>query len=1221
LQLIVVIKQKESKMRKMNFRGGASRKLSVILALAMVLSVFTALPMAAYADEPESGDVYFEQLVPEAPALAEEDTEGVAEAVAEESGSEEPAPSLGEVAEEDEPSADPGADWPTDNNITAGGEYTIPTAFTGTITISTSDPVTLIGQGTATGNAFVGVSITYGTGNNAINLTLQDVYISSPLNGGAVINYTGTGNSLTVANTYGAILESNGYSNLAAVHVGPGTALTLHGPASANTATGKGLFVYKSSGSAAIGGNTLEASGAITFADGYIFIKGSQTGAVVGGDSSTVGANDVITFSGAIVNIEANARGAAVGASNQGQCAGTVNITGGNVAITCDYRGPAIGHGDTGTQGGTLNITGGSLLVTLTANSIGSGLTPDTAINATLNGAVQPTDGAPLIYAPASPTTPFTLTADGYAYSGIINQYVYTSSTYTPGNWTINTSVVNGSNSSVYAYIPIADTQVSINGASSVDIHEINFTYDDTAVRVLADQYNPIGEVRVVDGSNLTFTATALVAGQTVTVTVNGSVLSPVGGVYTISNISADKTVVITTEAPNTVTFNAPSGTTVYVNDVAVTSTVVPYNATLDFTVVTPIGQKVTAVYTGAAPGLPVPQIAGNTYELANVIASATVTITVGSDATAWYNTATTAWYTTAPAASTYTIASATDFAGLAKLVHDGTQNFSGRVITLGDDIDLLGYEWTPIGGADTSNVFAGTFDGAGYTVSGLSISRIAPTPTSTPPVSDSYGLFGKASGTIQNFTLTGIANPPAWGDVSTGGSVDNVGAAVGSTTGSVYAVKSSVEVYIIGTNTRNTGGIVGLINNAGSGAALYVEYCVNTGDLTAHGSFGGIVGQALSANNGGVVIDQSYNTGAITAYADSGNLTYVGGVVGYCQGYIENCYNTGTVSADIGSASYHLGGIVGLLYGNTAVTGGIAKLRDSYNTGTVTGNPSQIEPLWAGSDGSSAVTVDNCIFLAGMSQDRMNVTLTNVWSISATTMASSSAVDDNNTLSSVYFSTGDPSPTLKWVRADAVGPVYVDPNATATGTGSPATPYNDFALAVTAQDVARSTIYILNPVTVDTGTVTLNAEANIERVVRWTDAAGALITITGGTVEVDQGTVDNNGSTDPVFNVTAPGILSIAPVAGTPPTGTFFNINGTIYLVDEAAINIGATIANIDGGLVVESDAPDDFLVIANGVKYTLDEDDAAKCSYVNGGWTIALDSGENTLYLVTTY
>ena len=89
--------------------------------------------------------------------------------------------------------------------------------------------------------------------------------------------------------------------------------------------------------------------------------------------------------------------------------------------------------------------------------------------------------------------------------------------------------------------------------------------------------------------------------------------------------------------------------------------------------------------------------------------------------------------------ANPYVIVTAEQMAYFAQAVNAG--NFGSKHVILANNIDLSGYSWTSIG-SSSSCYFTGTFDGKGYTVSGLEI-------TTTNGVA---GLFGYTSGTIRNF-------------------------------------------------------------------------------------------------------------------------------------------------------------------------------------------------------------------------------------------------------------------------------------------------------------------------------------------------------------------------------------------------------------------------------------------------------------------------------------
>lgn len=120
-----------------------------------------------------------------------------------------------------------------------------------------------------------------------------------------------------------------------------------------------------------------------------------------------------------------------------------------------------------------------------------------------------------------------------------------------------------------------------------------------------------------------------------------------------------------------------------------------------------------------------------------------------------------TSWYTnaedgTGTADKPYKISTAAQLAGLAQLVNDGTETFSGKKIRLTADIRLNEQDvptandnqnsWTPIGNTNTKK-FQGTFDGDGHTVSGLYINA---------DKVNFQGLFGFSTGTVKNLIVTG---------------------------------------------------------------------------------------------------------------------------------------------------------------------------------------------------------------------------------------------------------------------------------------------------------------------------------------------------------------------------------------------------------------------------------------------------------------------------------
>ena len=143
--------------------------------------------------------------------------------------------------------------------------------------------------------------------------------------------------------------------------------------------------------------------------------------------------------------------------------------------------------------------------------------------------------------------------------------------------------------------------------------------------------------------------------------------------------------------------------------------------------------------------------------------------------------------------------------------------------------------EWKPIGARWSS--YTGTFDGQGYTISGLYFNN---------PTSSYAGLFGS---------------------IGANGKISNVG-----------VLDSYFQFREFG------GGVCGV--NYGT-----VRDCKNTGSVRGLAAIGGVCG----LNEKGGIIENSFNEGTVSGTGD--NVQQVGGVCGYNNGTIKSCYNTASVS------------------------------------------------------------------------------------------------------------------------------------------------------------------------------------------------------------------------------------------------------------------------------------------------------------------------------------
>lgn len=261
-----------------------------------------------------------------------------------------------------------------------------------------------------------------------------------------------------------------------------------------------------------------------------------------------------------------------------------------------------------------------------------------------------------------------------------------------------------------------------------------------------------------------------------------------------------------------------------------------------------------------------------------------------GNVVTSWYN----------PNYVTFNIDSAGKLAGVAKLVNDGTESFSGKVLKVTGDLDLSAHKWEPIG--TEAHPFRGTLTSSGGTVrlSGLT-------------VDGSYkhaGLIGSMTGaTVGGFQVSGSIAIDSAGQVWAGaivGQMDN-----GSI---VYDVTNEASVSVETTSEAWVGGIAG-------NAAGQMSNVINAGAVTLNKAAKSRAGGVTAAVYGqqGLLLKKVKNEGAVTVVTDS-VYSYAGGIVGIADASLamaeENTpiRNSGPIKIESGAnhSSIYAGGIVG---------------------------------------------------------------------------------------------------------------------------------------------------------------------------------------------------------------------------------------------------------------------------------------------------------------------
>ena len=217
---------------------------------------------------------------------------------------------------------------------------------------------------------------------------------------------------------------------------------------------------------------------------------------------------------------------------------------------------------------------------------------------------------------------------------------------------------------------------------------------------------------------------------------------------------------------------------------------------------------------------------------------------------------------------------------------------------------------WTPIG--NYNNEYTGTFDGQGYTVSGLYFKDTSKEEVglfghlgsggkiSNVGVLDSYFEFRMMGGGICGCNYGEINN------CSNGGTViGNTGSGAGGVCGMNYGtIKDCKNTGSVSGSVDDTGGVCGVIYSG------TIENCLNEGAVSGttnpNNFFGGVCGE----NSG--TIKNCYNTGNVSV----NNVTCIGGVCGENSGTVTSCFNTGL----IGTGSF-IGGICGKNGVNSSTT------------------------------------------------------------------------------------------------------------------------------------------------------------------------------------------------------------------------------------------------------------------------------------------------------------
>lgn len=234
-----------------------------------------------------------------------------------------------------------------------------------------------------------------------------------------------------------------------------------------------------------------------------------------------------------------------------------------------------------------------------------------------------------------------------------------------------------------------------------------------------------------------------------------------------------------------------------------------------------------------------------------------------------------------------YQISSAEQLAHLAKMVNEGSDASLDKYYKLTADINLSGKLWTPIGQETPTSSFRGSFDGGGYTISGLTIRATTDFAglfgriSSSLPIKDvhlananvcGHGYVGTLAGYIrpQNDNGYSIIGCTAKGSVTgTGLATDRTDNCVGGLIGYsflnynvlIFACATDVAVGISGSHAANVGGLVGSSYMNALNSILHLAACY----------VGGSVAQGAGTQSAALAVGKSERN---QSAATSGSLT-----------------------------------------------------------------------------------------------------------------------------------------------------------------------------------------------------------------------------------------------------------------------------------------------------------------------------------------------------------
>ena len=275
-------------------------------------------------------------------------------------------------------------------------------------------------------------------------------------------------------------------------------------------------------------------------------------------------------------------------------------------------------------------------------------------------------------------------------------------------------------------------------------------------------------------------------------------------------------------------------------------------------------------------------------------------------------------------ASDTIRISSAEELAELSALCTSDVWS-ENKTIVLTRDISLTGCDFSPI------PLLAGTFDGRGYSILGISLDGDAST----------QGLFRMVleTGVVKNLTVSGTLHAS--------GNGENIGGIAGVNYGAIENCRFDGEIRA----QAAAGGIVGL-----NAEGALVSECKTSGSVAAYHRTGGIAGEnrgvlsdcesRMSVNTEYIAAEQpdqksSFDFSSLTLQEETlVDITDLGGIAGLNTSVIKNCNNYGDVGYP--HTGYNVGGVAGRQSGRIIGCTNAGEITARKDVGGIAG---QIEP------------------------------------------------------------------------------------------------------------------------------------------------------------------------------------------------------------------------------------------------------------------------------------